>query len=168
MWASRLFTDIREPQVRLNLLNISKLLPRIFGAHAWWHNNVIANRPVDRRNDTLLVTSLKRINHPQHFCRVATSASRVVHLESDLLGGVDDEDGADSEGNSLLLDVVKVILRDHVVEESDLAVGVGDDGELDGCILRLIDVVDPLVVRAEVVGALTVISFDLLEDEVLY
>jgi hypothetical protein len=39
-----------------------------------------------------------------------------------------------------------------------VTVGVGDDGELDGRIGGFVDVVDPLVVRAEVVGALWEVS----------
>jgi hypothetical protein len=37
-------------------------------------------------------------------------------------------------------------MRDHVVEVGDVTVGVGDDGELDGRVAGLVDVVDPLVV----------------------
>jgi len=51
-------------------------------------------------------------------------------------------------------------LGDHVVKESDFAVGIGDDGELDGGVLRLVDVVDPLVVGAEIIGTLVKVSFE--------
>jgi hypothetical protein len=149
-----LFANVGESQVRLDLLDISKLLPRIRGAHARWHDNVISDVPVDRRDNTLLVTSLQAVDNPQDFCGVTTGARRVVHLQPDLLGGVNDEHRADGERNALLLDVVEVVLSNHVVEEGNLAVSVGDDGELDSGVLCLVDIVDPLVVGAEVVGAL--------------
>ena len=150
----RLFANIGKPQIRLYLPNIAKLLPRILGAHTRRHNNIIPHRPVNRRNNTLLITSLQTINHPQHFRGVAASASRIVHLEPDLLGRVDNEDGADGKRDALRSDVVQVVLRNHIVQESDFAIGVGDDGKFDGGVLCLVDVVYPLVVRAEVVGAL--------------
>jgi hypothetical protein len=39
-------------------------------------------------------------------------------------------------------------LRDHIVEKSDVAICVSDDWELYRGVGRLVDVVDPLVVRA--------------------
>jgi hypothetical protein len=45
-------------------------------------------------------------------------------------------------------------LRDHIIEVGDFAVGVGDDGELDVGVAHLVNVLDPLFMGAEVVGAL--------------
>jgi hypothetical protein len=45
-------------------------------------------------------------------------------------------------------------LVDHVVEEGNLAVGIGDDGELNLCRTDFVDVLDPFVVGAKIVGAL--------------
>ena len=36
---------------------------------------------------------------------------------------------------------------DQVVEVADLAIGVGQDREVDDCVLRFVDVANPLVVR---------------------
>jgi hypothetical protein len=38
---------------------------------------------------------------------------------------------------------------DHVVEQRDLAVAVGDDREIDARLLRVVDVVDPLAMRVD-------------------
>ena len=46
------------------------------------------------------------------------------------------------------------MLRDHVVEPGDGAVGVGDYGKLHGGVIDFVDVGDPFGVRGEVVGAL--------------
>lgn len=153
-----LFADVCKSQVRLDLLNLPKLLPGVFCAHARRHNDIVTNSPVDWCDNALLVTSLKTIDYPQNLGCVAASACGVVHLESDLLRRVDDEDRADSEGYALLLNVIKVVLRDHVVEKGDFSVGVGDDWELHGSVLCLVDIVNPLVVRAQVIRALSDIS----------
>jgi len=49
---------------------------------------------------------------------------------------------------------VEILLVDHVVQEGYLAVVVGDDGELEAGVCDLVDVLDPALVRSEVVGAL--------------
>jgi hypothetical protein len=47
------------------------------------------------------------------------------------------------------------LVVDHVVQVGDLALGVGDDGELQLGAGDLIDILDPAVVRLNVVGAQT-------------
>jgi hypothetical protein len=156
---NRLFPHVRIPQILLNLPHIplSKLLLRILRAHTRRHNNILAHIPVDRRRNALLVRQLQAVNHPQHLARIAPRRRRVRHGEPDLLRRVDDEHRADSECDAAVLgEVVEVVLRDHVVQEGDVAVGVGDDGELDGGVGGFVDVADPAVVGGKVVGALGV------------
>lgn len=149
-------SNLGIPQVRLHLAHLAKLLPRVLGAHARRHNDIIADLPVNGRGDALLVARLQAINHAQHLAGVAARRRGVHHGEADLAGGVDDEDGADGEGDALGVDVVEVLRVEHVVQEGDAALGVGDDGEGEGGAGEGVDVVDPAGVGGEVIGALWV------------
>lgn len=77
------------------------------------------------------------------------------HGQSNLLSRVNDKDGANGESNALA-DGVKIVLGDHVVQPSNLSLGIGNDGELEVGLCNLVDVADPFLVVSEVVGALQV------------
>jgi hypothetical protein len=130
--SSPLLPNISKPQVRLNLPNIilPKLLLRICRANGRRHNDIFPRRPVNRRSNALLITRLQRINHTQHLGGIATCRGGIHHGETDFLGRVDDEHGADRKGDALLVYVGQVLLVHHVVQPCDLAFRVCDDGEL--------------------------------------
>lgn len=48
----------------------------------------------------------------------------------------------------------EILLIDHLVQEGDLAVGIGDNWELDLSVADLVNVLDPLAVGAEIIGTL--------------
>lgn len=146
--------DLSVPQVGLDLANLAELLLRIRGADRGGNDHIVTDLPVNRGSDTLLVTGLKRIDDTQHLGRVTTSRGGIHHGQTDLLARVDDEDRANGESNALLVDVVQILLVDHVIQEGDLAVRIGDNGELHIGRGDFIDVFDPFVVRANVIGAL--------------
>lgn len=81
--------------------------------------------------------------------------TKIHHGQSDLLLRVDDEDGADGKNNVL---AIQITLVDHVVEESDFPVGIGNDGELEVGVGELVNVLDPLVVRTKIIGTLDYMS----------
>lgn len=81
--------------------------------------------------------------------------TKIHHGQSDLLLRVDDEDGADGKNNVL---AIQITLVDHVVEESNLPVGIGNDGELEVGVGELVNVLDPLVVRTKIIGTLDYMS----------
>lgn len=141
-------------QVGLQLADLAELLLRILSRHGGGHDHVLPDRPVDRGRDALLIRGLQSVNNTQHLGGVSASRGRVEHSQTDLLGGVDDENGTDGERNALLGDVVKVPLVDHVIEESDFTVGIGDDGELNVGVADLVDVFHPLTVGVKFVGTL--------------
>lgn len=141
-------------QVRLDHTDIAELLLRVFGGDGRGNNDIVPDIPIDGGRDALLVGCLQGINHAQDLRGVAASRRGIQHGETNLLGGVNDKDGADGKGNALLGKVVQVLLGNHVVEEGNLAVSIGDDGELEVRVGDFIDILNPLVVRAEVVGAL--------------
>ena len=91
----------------------------------------------------------------RHTSGVTASGGGVSQGQTDLLGGVDDEDGADGQSQTLGVDVGGVLVVDHVVEVGNLALGVGDDGELQVGAGNLIDILDPAVVALSVVGTQT-------------
>lgn len=72
----------------------------------------------------------------------------IHHRKSDLLAWIDDEDRANGESDSLLVDVVQVLLVDHVVEESHFSVSIGNDWKLKVGLGKLVDVLDPVLVGA--------------------
>jgi hypothetical protein len=57
--------------------------------------------------------------------------------------------------NTFLINVGGIIIVDHVVEVSNLALRVGDDRELEVGAGNLINVLDPLMVRLNAVGTET-------------
>lgn len=146
--------DLGVAQVRLDLADLAKLLLGVGGADGRRNNHVVTHLPVDGSGNTLLVAGLQRINDTEDFGGVAAGGGRVHHGQTDLLAWVDDEDRADGERNALLVDVVQILLVDHVVQKCNLAVGIGDNGELDIGGGDFVDVFDPLAVGADVVGAL--------------
>lgn len=58
----------------------------------------------------VLVTSLEGVNASQHFSSVSSSRCWVGEDESDGLLRVDDEDGANGEGDSLRINIGDVLV----------------------------------------------------------
>ena len=90
----------------------------------------------------------------ENLCCVTASGGRVGQGQADLLGRVDDEHGADGEGNALAVYIFQILSVQHVVEESDFAVSIGDDWELDLSRADFVDILDPLFVGIKCVGTL--------------
>jgi hypothetical protein len=156
-----LLANVGVPQVLLDLPHIilSKLLLRVLSAHAWWHNDILSGTPVDGSSNALLVRKLKSIDDAEHLRRVAASACWICHRQADLLGRVDDEDRADRESDTAVFsETIEVVLRYHVVEESNVAVGIGDDWEGNLSVGDFIDVFDPVIVRSKIICALRCVS----------
>jgi len=70
---------------------------------------------VDRCSDLVLVRRLQGVDDAEDFCGVAAGRGRVGEDGADLLVGIDNEDGADGEGDALLVDVGGVLVVDPVV-----------------------------------------------------
>lgn len=66
-----------------------------------------------------------------------------------------DEDGPDGEGQTFLVDVGLVEVVEHTVGGSDASVLVTDDGEVELSTGEVVNVLDPAVVRVDVVGGKT-------------
>lgn len=153
--AFHLLGDLGEAKVGLDLTDLAELLLGILRGDGRRNDNVVTGEPVDGAGHTVLVGGLKSINNTEDLGGVTASGSRVGHDQTDLLGAVDDEDGADGQSHTLGVDVGGVLVVDHVVQVGDLALGVGDDGELEVGAGDLVDVLDPAVVGLDAVGAQT-------------
>lgn len=103
----------------------------------------------------MLVSELESIDDTEDLSGVAASGSRVGHDQADLLARVDDKHRANGQGHTLCIDVGGILVVHHIVLVGDLALRVGDDGELELGAGDLVDVLDPGVVRVDVVGAQT-------------
>lgn len=143
--------DLGIAQIRLDLANFTKLFLGIGSADRGRHDDIIANVPVNRGSYTFLVTGLQGVDDPQDLSGVSARGGGVHHGQADLLARVDDKHGANSKRDFLLSEA---ILVDHIVEEGNFAVGIGDDWELDLCGADFVNVLDPLIVGTEVVGTL--------------
>lgn len=119
------------------------------------NDNVLPRLPFNRRGELVLVTALERLDNAEDLVERTTDSGRVRDQSADGLLRVDDEDGTDGKGESLLVDIGSVLVVKHAVLGSDLALLVADDGVLDGSVSDLINVFDPTVVRVDVVGAQT-------------
>ena len=101
-----------EPQVGLDNVELGPDVLRVLGLDGRVDNDIVAGHPVDGGGDAVLVTRLQRVHHAEHFGSVATCGGGVRENETDGLLGVDDEDGADGEGNALGVDVGGILVID--------------------------------------------------------
>jgi len=142
----------------------------LFVADTGVNNHVLTRNPVDgggdatdtsvsilqclglNQNSPVFVTGLERVNDTEDLSGVASSGCGVGHDKTDSLLGVDDEDGADGECDSLRVDVAHVLVVNHVVGVGDLALLIADDGEGQAAPRDLVDVLDPAHVRVDGVG----------------
>lgn len=77
-------------------------------------DNILTRNPVDRSSDAVLVTSLKGVDDTKDLSGVAAGGGGVGEDETDGFLGVDDEDGADGEGDSFCVDVGGVLVVEPV------------------------------------------------------
>jgi hypothetical protein len=161
-----------EAEVWLDDPEVWEELLRLLVLHTRVDNDVVTWHPVDGGCDAVLVPRLQAVEDTEDLGRVTTSGRGVGEDEADRLLGVDDEDGADGEGDALAVDVGRVLVVDpgtrvrrvscmrkcpdlHVVRQRNLALLVADDGELQLAAADLIDVLDPAIVRVDRVGGET-------------
>lgn len=81
-----------------------------------------------------------------------------TYSQTNLLAWINDKHGTNRESNSLLIDVVQILLINHVVQESDFTICIRDDRKSNICLGDLVDVFDPAAVAIEIIGALQVIG----------
>ena len=100
----------------------------------------------------MFVGQLQGVNDTKDFGRVAASTGGVVdNCANDLLG-VDEEYSSDSQCHALCVDVGGILVVDHVVEVSDFARLIGDDGESQITSRDLVDILDPFLMRVQSIG----------------
>ena len=103
-----------EAQVGLDGAELGEQLLGLLVLDGGVDDDVVAGDPVDGRGDLVLVAGDERVDDAQDLGRVAAGRRRVAEDGADRLLGVDDEDGADREGDALLVDVGGVLVVDPV------------------------------------------------------
>lgn len=141
-----------ESEVRLDGLVTGEKLLCLFALNGRVNDDLVTLLPVDGGGDAVLVTDLKRVDHTEDLVKVTTGRRGVRDLETDDLLGVNDEDVTDGEWDTLGVDVGRVQGVEHVVLGRNLAVLVTNDGEVDRGLADFVDVLDPGIVRSNVVG----------------
>ncbi|KAL2285203.1 hypothetical protein FJTKL_08420 [Diaporthe vaccinii] len=151
-----------ESQVWLDDAEVGEQLLGLLVLDGRVDNDVVARNPVDRGGDLVLVTGLERVDDAQDLGAVTAGRGGVRQDGADSLLGVDEEDGANGEGNALLIDVGSVLIvkpktrgrvDSHVIKVGDLPLLVGNNGEVEGVAADLLDVGSPALVRIDGIGA---------------
>lgn len=99
---------------------------------------------------------MQGIQDTEHLSSITSSGSRVDQEKTDLLGGINDEDIADGESNALA-ELLEALFIHHIIEERDLSVEIGNDGEVKLLAGRrsVLDILEPLLVGLQRVRAET-------------
>jgi len=118
-----------ESKIRLHNAELREQSLRLIVLDAGVDNNIITWDPVDRGSDTVLVTSLKRVDYPENLGGVTAGGSGVREDKANGLLGVDDENGTDGECNALGVDIGGVLVVKHIISISNLSLLVTDNGE---------------------------------------
>lgn len=92
-----------------DLDTLGEELVGLFGRNAGVDDNIVTLLPVTGSGDTMLVTELKRVDNTKDLIKVTASGSGVAQDETDGLLGIDDEDGTDSEGDTLGINVGDIL-----------------------------------------------------------
>jgi hypothetical protein len=99
-----------ESEVGLDDLDtLGEELVGLFGRNAGVDDNIVTLLPVTGSGDTMLVTELKRVDDTKDLIKVTASGSGVAQDETDGLLGIDDENGTDSEGDTLAINVGDIL-----------------------------------------------------------
>ena len=90
--------NLSVAQVRLDDAVAREQLVGLGLLDAVGNDDVLARDPVNGRGHLVLVAELQRVDDAQHLGGVAARRGRVGQDGADLLGRVDEEDGADGQG----------------------------------------------------------------------
>lgn len=116
------------------------------------HNHVITWHPVDGSSDSVLIAGLQGVHDPEDFSSIAASGGRVGQNRANGLLRVDNEDGADSEGDALLIYIRGILVIQHVILEGDLSLLVTNYRKSKIASADLIDIRNPFAMAVDGVG----------------
>ncbi len=116
------------------------------------YDHIVTWHPVDGSGDSVLVPSLQGVHDPEDFSSITACGGWVRQNRADRLLWVDNEYGADGEGNALLIDIRGILVIQHVVFESDLSLLVTNYWESKIASADLVNVLNPLSVAINSVG----------------
>lgn len=101
-----------ESEVRLDRAEAREELFSLLVLHARGDDDIVTGYPVDGGGDLVLVAGLEGVDDAENLGRVAAGGGRVGEDGADLLARVDDEDGANGESDTLLVNVGGVLVVD--------------------------------------------------------
>jgi hypothetical protein len=113
------------------------------------HENIlVVVGPVGGGGNGLLIRQLQGLDAADNLIHIASDASGVVEREHKLVFRVDDKDGTNGQGQSLIFRSACV---DHTIGHANRAIGVSDDRELDFDLVLAMgnDIAEPVVVRLD-------------------
>ena len=102
----------REAKVGLDDAEVWEELLCLVVLDRWVDDDIISGHPVDWRRHLVLVARLERVDDAQDLGAVAARRGRVRQDGPDRLGGVNDENGPDREGDALGVHVGLVLVVD--------------------------------------------------------
>lgn len=100
----------------------------------------------------MLVPSLQRIHHTQHFGRIPPRRSRIRKYQTNGLLWINDENASDGKGNPLGVDIGRILMIQHIICIRNFALLVANDGEGQLASGNLVNVLDPAAMRLNCVG----------------
>lgn len=115
----------------------------------------LTRHPVDGRGNSVLVPSLQRVDHTQHFGRIPPCRSRIGKNQTDGLLRINDENAPDGKGNPLRVDIGRILIIQHVICIRNLTRLVGNDRECQFASRNLVNVLDPAAMSLDRVGRQT-------------
>lgn len=104
-----------EAEVGLDDAEAREELLGLLVLDGWSDNDIVTRDPVDGGGDAVLVASLEGVDNAEDLGGVAASRGRVREDGADGLLGVDEEDGADGEGDTLFVDVGGILVVNPAV-----------------------------------------------------
>lgn len=99
-----------ESEVRLDDAEVGEELLGLLVLDGWVDNDIVTWDPVDWGGNAVLVTGLEGVNDTENLGGVAAGGGWVGEDQADSLLWVDDEDGADREGDTLGVDVANILV----------------------------------------------------------
>lgn len=100
----------------------------------------------------MLVPSLQRVDHTQHFGRIPPRRSRIGKNQTNGLLRINDENAPDGKGNPFGVDIGRILMIQHVICIRNFTRLVANDGERQFASRNLVNVPDPAAMRLDRVG----------------
>ena len=110
MTSNLLLRERGESEVRLDDAELGEELLGLLVVDGGVDNDIVTGDPVDGGGNLVLVAGLEGVDNTENLSSIAAGGSGVGEDGSNGLLGVNDEDGSDSEGNTLRVNVGGILV----------------------------------------------------------